>query len=292
MRIRVGCGEITWDGRGMSQDQILDDMARAGYDGAPWTLCSGWTAGAIEELFAERGLRAAPGFMWADLWDKSQWDGIFQRVREYADLSCALGVTELFVAANGQRLVTGGGRTRGEVAGHVRPEDSLSDDEFKLLAEGLSIVATLTADRGVTTCYHNHVGTVVESEDELERLLTLAGSDKVALGLDTGHLFWAGIDIVAFCRRHAGEVRAMHFKDIVASVRDRGVRAGWPYETFSENGLFTELGEGDVDHAGVLRVLEEADYDGWVIVETDVTRRSSPGASCAISRENLRKLGV
>jgi inosose dehydratase len=84
----------------------------------------------------------------------------------------------------------------------------------------------------------------------------------------------------------------MHLKDINASVRAEGVRQGWTYEGFVQAGIFTELGTGSVDFPAIIDLLRQQDFDGWLIVETDVTQQPTALQSAQMSRDYLRTLGL
>jgi inosose dehydratase len=198
---------------------------------------------------------------------------------------------ELYIAAGGFDLVMQSGRTRRQAAGHATADDAMSDDDFEQLVEGVNAVGRATAEWGVDCCYHSHVGTVIETEQEIERLLAQADNKVLWLGPDTGHLAWAGVDVVDFCRRHLPRIKTMHLKDIDAKVRDYGRDDGWDYKTFADNGVFTEVGTGCVEFRKLSGLLAEGQFAGWVVVETDVTRLSSPLESARVSRDNLRQLG-
>lgn len=296
--MKVGCGQITWNQFGAGEEQVLADIRDAGCEGAPWRAprdargTPAEVAKRVRERYAAYDLIPAPGYFSADYWKPGQAEQIVERCRRHAAVAAELGLTETFVATGGFGTVMGSGRTRQQAAAHVEAADQLPAREFARLAEVLTAGAEAMRREGVTACYHNHVGTVVETEDEIERLLALTDPEVVALGPDTGHLAWAGIDVVEFCRRHIQRIRCLHLKDIVAGVRQQGTAAGWDYGTFSRRGIFTELGDGCVDFAGLLQVLSEHGFDGWLIIETDVTQRPSALESTRISRANLRELGV
>jgi inosose dehydratase len=297
--ILIGCGQITWvrytpSGveRLATEEQVLEQIARAGYAGAPAGPDSSPTPRATLELYSRYGLRPAPGYIGAAFWDRGQRDKILEQVKVHAAASRELGCTEVYVAPSGFDYVTRGGKTRRETAGHVRPEDSLTDNEFKIFGETLSMAGQISLAEGVRSCFHNHVGTVVETREEVDRLLALSDPSTVFLGPDTGHLAWAGADPVAFCRDYAERIKTVHLKDIDAAVRERGHAAEWDYGTFSANGIFVELGEGCVDFKAILDILRGAGFAGWLITETDVTQKPTPYESVAISREYLRGLGL
>ena len=84
----------------------------------------------------------------------------------------------------------------------------------------------------------------------------------------------------------------MHLKDIDLAVRAEGHSAGWDYKTFEEHAIWTEIGDGGVDFPALFGILDGAGFDGWLIVETDVTQQPTPRDSAVLSREALRKMGI
>lgn len=298
MAIEIACGQITW-AAGTPEDDVLDDIRRAGYAGAPW----GWNLGRgrgdssrpaeeIRAVLARHGLKPAPAYFWGDFWEAERRAELIAQARRYAEVSAALGLHELYVAAGGFDKVMPSGRTRRQTAAHVTPRDSLTKAEFDQFVDGLNAVASATLEHGVRCCYHNHVGTVIETEQEIEDLLARVDDSVLSLGPDTGHLAWAGIDVPAFCERHRDRIRTMHIKDINREVRDLGREAGWDYGTFSSSGVFTELGTGCVDFTALFGLLSQSRFAGWLVVETDVTRLPSPLDSAIASREKLRQFGL
>jgi inosose dehydratase len=285
----VGCGQITW--RGVPESEVLDDIARAGYFGSPPRVGIDRSASETVKFYHEFGLQPAPCYLGAQFWRKELRTEIIEAARRAASFVHDIGCTEMYVAAGGE-YTTRSGRARRHVAGHVAPDDALSDAEFKVFAETLCAVGEASLEHDVRSCFHPHVGTVIETAEEIDRLLELTDPELVFLGPDTGHLAWAGVDVVDFCRRHLTRIKSMHLKDIDASVRGHGRQAGWDYRTFADNGIFVELGEGCVDFGTILEMLRRTGFDGWLIVETDVTREPSAFESARISREFLRGMGL
>lgn len=123
-------------------------------------------------------------------------------------------------------------------------------------------------------------------------MFSVMDRDLVFQGPDLGHLAWAGGDVLQFCRDYADSIKALHVKDINPEVLRVGVEQEWDYGTFSDNGIFTELGEGFVDYPAVFDILRDAGYEGWVIVETDVTQKPTPLETATISRSYLKSIGI
>jgi len=296
--IWVGCGQITWmtmeeaRRKALDEEQVLAEIAQAGYDGAPASPRSGRSAEETVERYARHRLRPAPGYLGAAFWEKDQREQILEQARRLALFTRQVGCTELYVAAAGFDYVTPGGHTRSQVAGHVSPEDALSADEYKRFAEMLNKVGETTLKEGVRSCFHNHVGSVIETREEIDGLYSLVDRDLVCQGPDIGHLAWAGVDPVQFCRDYADSIKSLHLKDINPEVLEKGREEKWDYRTFSEKGIFTELGEGFVDFPAIFGILRDTGFQGWVIVETDVTQRPTALESATISRNYLKSIGI
>lgn len=286
----IGCGQITW--KNVPDDEILADVALAGYDGVPPRLNLDVPASEVIERYDQRGLRPAPPYFGASFWKPAEEQTILDKARGIAQFVRELGCTELYVAGGGGGFQAPSGVTRSEVAGHVSADDAMPDAEFDQFARVLTEFGRMTLDEGVRSCFHNHVGTVIETADELDRLLSRVDPDVVFLGLDTGHLAWAGEDVVAVCRQYADRIKTLHLKDIDEDVRRRGVAEGWDYGTFTRHGIFAELGEGSVAFPSLISVLDDAGFAGWLIVETDVTQKPTALESATISREYLRTIGL
>jgi inosose dehydratase len=279
----IACAQLTW--KGIAEDTVLAEIGSAGYDGAVAKYDR--PAADTATIFARHGLKPAPGYYGATFWKPEEREQIVAGACRAAVVMRELGCAQLFVAASGE-YVGAGGRTRRQVAGHVGTEDGLTDAEFAKFAETLNAVGAATLAEGVSTCFHNHVGTVIETAAEFDRLLAATDPGTVFLGPDTGHLTWGGADAAAFCAKHADRIRAVHLKDIDEGVRRRGVAGEWDYRTFVEHGIFAELGAGSVDLPAVLAIVAGLD---WVIVETDVTQQPTALQSATISRDHLRSLG-
>jgi inosose dehydratase len=149
----------------------------------------------------------------------------------------------------------------------------LDDEGWATMLGNLDRITDRAEERGVIACVHPHVGTMVETGEETERVL--AGS-RVGLCVDTGHLLVGGADPVALTARHPDRVVHVHLKDVddslAAKVRDGSVTFG----DAVRDGMFQPLGEGDVDIAAMVATLEGAGYQGWYVLEQDVKLDAAP----------------
>ncbi|MFJ8546070.1 TIM barrel protein [Streptomyces sp. NPDC093586] len=145
---------------------------------------------------------------------------------------------------------------------------------WSVLLANLDRISTAAAGAGVLATLHPHVGTMVESGEETQRVLDGSG---IGLCLDTGHLLIGGGDPLALAARQPGRVAHVHLKDVRLDLADR-VRAGrTTYTEAVAEGMYVPLGAGDVDIAGIVRLLEADGYAGWYVLEQDTILRAAPG---------------
>ncbi|MBC8137154.1 MAG: TIM barrel protein [Fibrella sp.] len=274
-------------------ERIYTEIADAGYVGVPVGPYSGESPETVTAKLATFGLKPAPAYLaGGEPWKPANRAPLVEKAKRFAEFAAGVFVSECFIDADGWGYHTKSGKTRPELAGRITSADGLGTEELKHLAETLNAVGSaMLATGNVRACLHNHVGTVIESETEFENILAMTDPDTLFVGLDTGHLAWAGADVAVFVERYAPRIAAIHLKDIHPGVRTKGVTEGWKYSTFAQNGLFAELGEGSVDFSRILAALRSANYGGWLLVETDVTTKATPAESLRVSREYLRKSG-
>jgi inosose dehydratase len=127
--------------------------------------------------------------------------------------------------------------------------------------------------RGLEATLHPHVGTMVESGEETERVLRGSG---IGLCLDTGHLLIGGGDPVAVARQSPDRVAHVHLKDVAADVAARVRHEGLSYTDGVRAGMYRPLGAGDVDVAAIVTSLENAGYAGWYVLEQDTILDAEP----------------
>jgi inosose dehydratase len=144
----------------------------------------------------------------------------------------------------------------------------LADSAWNEFGQKLTDVADYLAQAGLRMAYHHHLGTVVESQRDIDRFLESTGT-SVGLTVDTGHAALGGIDTLALIRDHPRRVAHVHCKDIRSRVHDQAKSAGRSFLSGVISGMFTVPGDGDLEFAGVMQALAEIGYAGWIIVEAE-----------------------
>ncbi|MGP4023312.1 TIM barrel protein [Actinomadura sp. 3N407] len=150
---------------------------------------------------------------------------------------------------------------------------ALDTKAWSTLLGNLDAIALRAAARGRPVTLHPHVGTVVESRAEVERVL---GGSSVPLCLDTGHLLVGGTDPVWLARFAAQRIAHVHLKDVDVGLADRVLNGEVAYTDAVRDGLYRPLGDGDIDIHGIIRTLEGAGYEGWYVMEQDTVLTEEP----------------
>jgi inosose dehydratase len=249
---------------------LAESVARLGWRALMAVPPADMALEAYAAVLQAHGLSPAPGYAGAPLDDPSRREEMLSRVGALARQHAELGLSELFVAAQVDQTAP---RFQRPAVGAERDPERL-----KRIAESLALLGEETHRHGVTACLHQHVGSWIETEDELEWLLEQLDPATVALGPDTGHLTWAGIDVVAFCTRHRSRVKALHVKDIHTDVAARHRGRAVEYRTVVAAGLWAEPGLGDLSLEAVFDALRPS-FDGWAVVEVDRPSLPTPEES-------------
>ncbi len=156
---------------------------------------------------------------------------------------------ELHRVTRAAELAATFGATNLAVGGGARRAAGTADADYDKLAAALDRVDAIASQHGLTACYHPHLTTIVESPDELHRLMP---ATRIGFCPDTAHLAAGGGDPAELIRRYADRLRHVHLKDLSTD----------PFR-------FLPLGEGSIDLRAVVRAVLDSGYDGWLVVELD-----------------------
>ncbi|MBP6736039.1 MAG: myo-inosose-2 dehydratase [Rhodobacteraceae bacterium] len=158
----------------------------------------------------------------------------------------------------------------GDVAKPVNDRPVLTSEEMVAFGAKLEAFAAYLAGQGVTLVYHHHMGTIVESAEEIDALMAATGPHTHLL-FDAGHCAFGGGDPVAVLTKHVARVRHFHAKNIRPAITAKVRAEGWSFLQGVLGGAFTVPGdqEGGVDFAPLLKILAGAGYDGWIVIEAE-----------------------
>jgi inosose dehydratase len=216
--------------------------------------------GELREKLSLYGMQIIGGFDAIVLHDASLRDEQLAAFERRADFFANAGAETMVVAA---------------AAGSVGYEEviDLDDGQWQELFDNLARAEDMAAERDLKVSLHSHHGTVIETDAQLRRFLE---GCQTGLCLDTGHLLIGGSDPVEVARTAGERVNHAHLKDVDANLARRLASRRIGFREAAIAGVFRPLGEGDVDVAEVIRLLEQSGYNGWYVLEQDCVVNSLP----------------
>ncbi|MSU66790.1 MAG: myo-inosose-2 dehydratase [Opitutus sp.] len=266
----VGANPIIWSNDDFDDlaydvplDTILREMRAAGFAGSELGHAYPRTPEKLAEALGRHDLRLVSGWHSTYLASKPL-AGEKAAFRAHLNLLKTLGA-RVAIVAECTRCIHGNRHAPLGFGDQCSPR--LTEDEWPKLLAGLEHLATVAATEEMRIVYHHHLGTVIQAETDLERLL--AGAPHIRLLLDAGHLAFAGIDPVAVASRHAARIGHVHLKSVRSDVAERVRTEGWSFYRAVASGVFTVAGDGCVDYSALFRILASADYRGWLVVEAE-----------------------
>ncbi|RBP05752.1 2-keto-myo-inositol dehydratase [Roseiarcus fermentans] len=284
--IRIGANPICWSnddmveiGGDISLEQCLSEARDIGIEGMEKGNKFPKTAPALKAKLAEYGLVFVSG-----------WYSTFLLERD-GDAEFAAGLDELKLRrdAGAEVLVTCEcTRTvHGTKSAPLSTRPVMTDAEWATFLPRMTRFAELCRDFGLEVVYHHHMGTVVQTEAEVDRLMAGTGP-AVKLLLDTGHITWAGGDPVRMAKTYAGRIGHVHAKDVRRDVAAQATAEDWSFLDSVLAGVYTVPGDGCIDFASVFKALP--DYSGWVVIEAEQDpEKANPKRYVTMGYANLKR---
>ncbi|WP_375055384.1 myo-inosose-2 dehydratase [Zobellella sp. DQSA1] len=267
MSVKLGINPLTWTN---------DDLPSLGGD-TPLATCltegkqagfAGFELGhkfprdpeLLKPILQRHELELVSGWYSGYLLQRSVEDEI-EAVQEHLQLLKAMGCKVMVFCE-----VTG--CVHGDQSKPVTERPHFPAERWEEYGAKLTEFARYTQSQGVQVAYHHHMGTVIETEAEVDALMQHTGPE-VGLLLDTGHMTYAGGNPVAVAQRWAGRINHVHCKDIRANILKEARNRNSSFLNAVLDGAFTVPGDGCVDYPAVFKVLKDNDYQGWLVVEAE-----------------------
>ncbi|MCR5688861.1 MAG: myo-inosose-2 dehydratase [Clostridiales bacterium] len=267
-KVKLGIAPIAWTNDDMPDlgaentfEQCVSEMALAGYTGCEVGNKYPKDPETLHRYLDIRGLEIC-----------NQWFSSFLISKPYEETEKAFIEQCRFLKAMGAKII-GASEQSYSIQGTDKPvfEEKyvMNDREWDLLCDGLNRLGRVAKDFGISLTFHHHMGTVVQTADEIDRMMAGTDPEYFSLLFDSGHLAYCGQDYLAVLKKYVDRVKHVHLKDIrpdvVQKVKDehlsflQGVRAG----------AFTVPGDGAIDFAPIFDILASAGYSGYVLVEAE-----------------------
>lgn len=266
-------------------ERCMDEMKEAGYEGVelgPWGYFP-TNALELKEALEKRSLKLVAGTIGGDFLDDASIDEMCKTIDEMAAVLKEFPTAKYVVLL--PRMYTD------EETGKLVMNPELTVEEWQMYTRNVQRAADHVTKHGLVATFHPHVDCHVETEEEIERLLS---DTDVQLCFDTGHHVYGGGEPISFYKKHANRIPFIHIKDCDLAVKAKMDENKWSFAKAVTEDIMIEPGKGSIDFVEFYDALVEKGYDGWVIVEQDFFPIKSFDLAFPIAkrtREHLKEVG-
>lgn len=268
-KITFGCAPIAWTNDDMPElgkentfEQCISEMALAGYTGTEIGNKYPRDPDTLKKYLEARNLRVA-----------SAWFSSFLTTKPYEETKQAFIAHRDFLHAMGAKVIVvseQGHSVQGQMDTPVFKEKPVfTDSDWAKLTQGLEALGELAQEKEMEIVYHHHMGTGVQTTEEIERLMENTAPEKVSLLFDTGHLVFSGENPIEIYRKYQSRIKHIHFKDIREVVAEEVKNNQDSFLHAVKKGVFTVPGDGMIDFAPIMEAIIESGYEGWIVVEAE-----------------------
>lgn len=265
MTVKLGTNPIAWSNDDMREiggdiplSRCLAEARQAGFSGIELGHKLPREMPVLRAVLAAHGLELVSGWYSMALRERDA-AAEFAAMAPHRALLKALGCTVAIVAETSNAV-------HGDRAVRLADRQALTEAEWPVFCARLTRLAEMLAAEGLRLAYHHHMGTCIQTADEVDRMMAGTG-EAAGLLLDTGHATFARADPAALARRHRARIPHVHCKDVRAPVAAHALEAGMSFLDAVLAGAFTVPGDGAVDFPAVLAELRG--YSGWLVVEAE-----------------------
>ena len=267
MSVKIGVSPISWTnddmpelGKDTTVEHCLTEGKQAGYRG--FELGGKWPKDSeiLRPLFDKYSMDVVSSWFCGGLLVDSLEDEI-ERITPHMNLLKDMG-TEVIVYCEMDSCV------HGDISSPLSKRPILDDGQWEEWTEKLSQLAKYTLSNGMKLAYHHHMGTVVQIEEEIDKLMAMTTTD-LGLVFDTGHLIYAGADPLEVYKKHNDRVMHIHCKDVRGEILNHSLDTDSSFLNSVLSGVYTVPGDGDFNFSELFKMVGEANFSGWVVVEAE-----------------------
>ncbi len=293
--IKIGNAPCSWgvefsdDPRNPSWRKVLAENSEAGFSGIELGPIGFMPEDPIKlsEALDEFGQELIGGVVFRPFHDPEQWSFVLDGALRTCKALTAHGAKHLV-------LIDSISPRRAATVGRYVEAEKMDNAEWDEFRERIVTVAKIaTEEYGLTVGVHAHAGGFIDFEPEIERLLGEVDESYLKICFDTGHHSFAGFDPTDFVRRNIKRISYMHFKDINPLIKADVVSKRTDFYVACAQGIFCNLGDGDVNFQEIRKLLLENSFDGWCTIEQDCDPQgaTSPVEDAKINRSYLNSIG-
>ncbi len=267
-QVKLGIAPINWTNDDLPElgghiplEQCLDEMVQAGFQGCELGNKFPRKSEDLKSYLEPRSLQLASGWFSTYFTEGKQEETLHDFI-SHRDFLYEMGTQQIIVSECGHCV-------QGKLQSVFDTKPVFNELQWKALADGLEKLATLAQEKNMEITYHYHMGTGVQTRDEVDRLMELTDPEKVSLLVDTGHITYAGGDALSLTKAYLPRIKYVHLKDIRGEVLDSVHKQRMSFIDSVKAGVFTVPGDGMIDYRPIFEALSSQNYRGWFVVEAE-----------------------
>ena len=267
MSVRIGINPLTWTnddlpslGADTPLEVCLGEGKQAGYSGFELGNKFPRQADVLGPILERHDLSLVSGWFSGRLLEQSIEQEI-EAIQDHLQLLKALGASVMVYCEVTDCI-------HGDQNVPLTHRPVMEPSQWSEYGRKLTELAEYTQSQGVQIAYHHHMGTVVQSESDIDQLMAYTGP-AVGLLLDTGHLTYAGGSPLAVADKYSARINHVHCKDVRKTVLDDALNRNLSFLDSVLNGVFTVPGDGHINYLPLFQLLKHSDYHGWLVVEAE-----------------------
>lgn len=268
-KVKLAIAPIAWTNDDMPDlgsentfEQCVSEMALAGFTGSEIGNKYPKDPAVLKKALELRGLRICNAWFSTFLTTKPYEETEKEFIKHITFLK-EMGASVVGVSEQGHSI-------QGQIDTSIfDAKYVMNDDEWKLLCDGLNKLGKVAKDMGITLTFHHHMGTVVQTAEEIDRMMENTDPELMFLLFDTGHLAYCGESPLDIAKKYAKRIKHVHLKDIRPNVVEEVKAKKESFLTGVRKGTFTVPGDGCIDFDPIFDVLNESGYEGWMVVEAE-----------------------
>lgn len=267
--VKLGIAPIAWTnddlpelGKENTFEQCISEMALAGFTGSEVGNKYPSNTDELKKALDLRNIQICNAWF-STFFTTKPYEYTENLFREHAEFLQTMGATIVGVAEQGNSIQ---GMTDKAV---LVDKPYFTDEEWKKVSTGLEKLGEVAKEYGLSLGYHHHMGTGVQTLEEIDQLMDMTNPDKVKLLFDTGHCTFSEVNPLTVIEKYIDRINHVHLKDVRANVLEKVKKENWSFLKSVKEGVFTVPGDGMINFDPIFNVLEKNDYNGWLVVEAE-----------------------
>ncbi len=269
-KVTLGIAPIAWTNDDLPElggentfEQCVSEMALAGYTGSEVGNKYPKDPEELHRFLDTRGVQICNAWF-STLFTSEAPEVTFEAFKAHRDFLHAMGAKVIGCSEQGNSI-------QGTTKAVFDEKPVYTEEEWRKVAEGMNHLAELAEEKGMKVCFHHHMGTGVQTPEEIDRFMAET-NDNVYLLFDSGHLVYSEGSVEAaydVLKKHIDRTVHVHLKDVRMDLVDKVKAEKLSFLDGVKMGTFTVPGDGVIDFTPIFQILEEADYEGWMVVEAE-----------------------